>query len=171
MELSRLKSSNDSTGDTCSSIASFLRQLMSALAKVIWIGMNDTSPAEHGVIAIERDKLILTRECGLAVFTSLNITKVTDVTFLVVGATMLLSKRVIVRAGGGASLSEVAELVNVEAMQTWCQSFKLSCDFAFSASGLFELNNSFCCWVVLMTVRVHHTDCLAALVEWLHILL
>ena len=78
--------------------------------------MNDASPAKHGVSAVERDELILTVVLGLAVCSSLNVAKITDVPFFVVGATVLLSEWVIVRAGGGATLCEVAKLVNVEAV-------------------------------------------------------
>jgi len=96
------------------SVTSLLGLLVTTLAKVIGTGVNDEGTTQNALGADQLDKLVLHGAVGVALGISLEVAKVTDVTFGVRGSTVSLAVGVEVRTSGGATVGVVTELVNVE---------------------------------------------------------
>ncbi len=75
---------------------------------------------------------------------SLHISKISNVSSHSLGASMSVSKRIVVRARSSASLKKVSILMNVEAvLLSWSEACELSIDLAKSRSAsLAEMHNT-----------------------------
>lgn len=106
-----LCNANNSTGRPCSSIASTLAQLMSALAEIINISVNHDSPAQDGVLPSQGDEGVRDVDLGGAALRC-HIAKVSGVarSLGVLGSTMFTSIKVEVRSSGGAAVGVVSKL-------------------------------------------------------------
>lgn len=145
--------SNDSTSQTSASIASCLRQLMSALAKIIWISMHDNGTSQNAQIAAERQLLVFKINLGLSILVSNDIAQIAGVSICVSWSAMFLVRWIEVWSGWinkcvlcwlpywtliqqiylsltwHATIGVISELMNMESMETSFQASNLAGNF------------------------------------------
>ena len=115
---------------------------MATETEIIFISVYHAGSSKDMIWAKKRDQLVFSEILGSFIITRLHVSKITDVTFLHIWTTMFLAKWVVVRAGGGASIGQVTELMDVESVEAFGQSLELSCDLAFFSFCLFESYDS-----------------------------
>ena len=90
---------DDAAGDAAASVASGLRELVAASAEIVRVSVQHARSTEHRVGAEEGDQLVLALILGDAIGAGLDVAEVTDVTLLVLRATMRSVVRVVVGTG------------------------------------------------------------------------
>lgn len=123
-----LGNANNAAPDAGTSVARWLAQLVSTLAKIIGIGVHDNGASDDAVGAEERNLGVGDFDLGGAVAGGLNVAQIAQVTILVDGSAMLLAIRIEVRSGRHAAIGVVTELVHVESVQTLGQAAHLTGD-------------------------------------------
>ena len=89
---------------------------MSALAEVILTGVHNNGTSKDGVGPNKRNDRVGDLDLGLSVGTGFDVAKITNVTVIVGGGTVLLGEGVIVSTSGDTSVGEVTKLVDVESV-------------------------------------------------------
>ena len=134
---------DDAAGDAAASVAGGLRELVAASAEIIRVSVQHTRSAEHRVGAEKGDQLVLALILGDAIGAGLDVAEVTDVTLLVLRATMRSVVRVVVGTSRDAMLRQVAKLMNVEAMKARREALEISLDAALRVEvRLSEMNDA-----------------------------
>lgn len=90
---------------------------MSTLAEVILSGVYDNSTSDDGVGSDQGDEAVLDIDLGLTVGSSFDVSEITNVTFLVLGSSMVLTVGVEVSTGGYTSLGNISKLVHMETVE------------------------------------------------------
>jgi hypothetical protein len=100
--------------------------------------MQDATPSNDACRSIELHKLIQLYEVGhIAVLVALYISECSNVAYVIVGASMIDTERVVVGTHASTPISKVTEKVDVEALFTvWRQSREAASDFCFLFSGI-----------------------------------
>ena len=136
-------SANDAARDAASSIAGGLRQLVTATTEIVLIGVQNAGAAEAAFRTEEGHQLVFARVLGSAIRSGLDISQIAIMADLIVWATVFDVARIVVWTGSLAAFSQVAELVNVEAVLARSQAFEFSFDKAFGFGvGLRECDNA-----------------------------
>lgn len=111
-----LRSNADDTASGAStSVAGLLGLLVAATAEVVSTGVNNKGTAKDALGTDQFDELVLLGANGVALGIGLEVTKVTDVTDLILGGTVGFAEGVEVGPSRGAAVGVVTELVDVEA--------------------------------------------------------
>ena len=110
-----LSNPNNATSRPPPRVPRSLTLLMPTLAQIIRPRMHDNRPPQHTLRPNQLDQIISNAPLGVPLGISLEISKVANMTLGVFRGAMGFGKRVEVRAGGGAAVGVVAELVDVHA--------------------------------------------------------
>ena len=129
---------------------------MASIAEVVNISVHYERSSEHGVCTEQSNELILHVELSDAVFSSSDVSEVTNVSLFSSWAAMSLAEWVPMWTSGLAALSKIAELVNVESMQSWCKAFNGAPDSALLALSVRELDKA---RNARSAIRVHDANC------------
>ena len=83
---------------------------------------------------------------SISLIIGLDVSEVTDVSCQILGASMSMSERIIVRASSNTSLEQISILMNVESvLLTGSQTSEIAIDLAKSVcASLTEVNNTLC---------------------------
>ena len=114
---------------------------MATVSQVIRVSMDHKSSANDVVCSLQLNLFVGDVDFGNAIRASLNVTQVTHVTNRVSRASVLLGQGIEMRSGTGATIGVVAELVNVESVQTLLQAGHLAGDLD-GIAGLLEEQSS-----------------------------
>lgn len=106
-------------------------ELVSALAEIVDVGVNDDRASDNGKRAGERDPGVADFDGGDSVGAGFHVTQIAGVSNLVHGGAVGFAMRVEVAPGGGAAVGVVAEFVDVEAVR----SFGQAAHFALNGDG------------------------------------
>ena len=101
------RKSNDSAGNTGSSVSSGQGELMATKSKIILVGVAHHGPSNNSGLSIEHDLLVLAVVLGDAIFASFDIAQISDMSLLSIRATMVLVEWVVVWASSLASFDKV----------------------------------------------------------------
>ena len=100
---------------------------------------------------------------GISFSISYNVSKITDVPNFTLWASMKLIKWVVMWTGSLASLSQVSELMNMEAVQSFCEALESAADFGLGVEvGLLKVDDA---RGSLIWLWVEHADGLADFVS------
>ena len=77
----------------------------------------------------EANQVVLMNISGISFSISYNVSKITDVPNFTLWASMKLIKWVVMWTGSLASLGQVSELMNMEAVQSFCEALESAADF------------------------------------------
>lgn len=134
---------DDAAGQPGTRISGGETELVSSLAEIVNIGVNDDGTTDDGKRSGEGNLGIGDLDASDAVGAGLDVAQVTGVANFVDGGAVGLAVRVEVSAGGGASVGIVAEFVDVEAVVSLGQAAQLSFHGNRSTDvGLGEVNGA-----------------------------
>jgi len=113
------------------------------LSQVIDIFVDDEGSSNNVCNAgLKRDERVLNTDTSYSIRTSLNVSKVTDVPFVMLRTSMFLSMRIEVRTGRCASIGSITKFVNMESVKTGFQSSNFTINRDWTISLLFKGNRS-----------------------------
>ena len=112
--LALLLDSNDAACQAPSGITSGERQFVTSLAQIIDVLMHDDRSANDGVLSDQRDEVVGDGHVDLAVRTRLHVAEVAHVASVIGGSAVSLGEGIEMRTGGGAAISQIAELNHTE---------------------------------------------------------
>ena len=113
-----LGSTNDTASGSGTSVTGLLGFSVPALTQVIGASVDNHGATNNGVLTEQLDKGVLLGTLGNPVSIGGDVTQVTDVTVVVFGGTVFLTKRVEVGASRSATIGVVTEGVDVETSQS-----------------------------------------------------
>lgn len=91
---------------------------MTTVSKVIWVGMNDDSAAQNAQFAGQRNLLVADVDFSDAGIVGNDISQISSVSDFMRWSAMLLAERIEMWSSAHAAIGVIAELVNMEAMET-----------------------------------------------------
>ena len=133
---------DSAVGTSGTGVASGLRIIKATLAKIIGVSVAHNGSANNGCLTRKLKESIIVFVSGDTVLSCGNVSHVSDVAFLVSGATVGLLEGVVVGTGGLAPFGEVAEFVDVEAMDSGGESLDLGLNVGRAIALLGEPNKA-----------------------------
>ncbi len=139
-----LSNADDTAGDAASCITGLERLFVTALAQIVLFLVDDDRSADDRMLADQRHEVISHVDLDLsAIGFNFNITQVTDMAILVALSAVSLAERVEVRTGRLATIAQIAELVDVEAVLTGLEASNLTTNGGVATLGiLLESDNT-----------------------------
>ncbi len=109
---------DDSAGLTSSGVSGRLAQLVTALAQVVDVGVNDERTTQHAVGAAQAQERVLNVHISDAVLAGHDVAEIAGVALAlgVLGGAVLALVKVEMGPGGDAAVGRVAELMDVESV-------------------------------------------------------
>ncbi len=114
---------------------------MATFSQVVRVSMNHKSSANNVVRSLQLNLFVGDVDFSNSIRTSFNVTQITYMTNRVSWTSVLLTQGIEMRSGTGATIGVVAELVNVESVQTLLQAGHLAGDLD-GIAGLLEEQSS-----------------------------
>ena len=116
---------------------------MTSCTKIVDTSVNNKGSADDGGLSAELDEMILDLKMSNSVFSSGDISKISNVSNLKLWASVNETEWVVMWSSGLASLGEVSELMDVESMESWSKACDFGNNFGLASMLLSELDKSF----------------------------
>lgn len=122
--------SDDPAGESSPRVSGDLALLTAAFAQIVLVGVDDHGAAQDARLAVESDSCVFDPDFGVAGAIRLEVPEIAGVAVVwaVFGGAVFRSVGIKVRSGRRASIGVVAELVDVEAVESLLQPIDFSRD-------------------------------------------